>query len=105
MAFVAENGANILIGRKHIYNAEIPSENIKNTLAILEKLQPKNLILCGKKSAYISETISDSALNEAKFYYPVLKIANLYDIGDEDDAILSWLFHLMKRTRMKNYTF
>ncbi len=88
MAFVAENGANILIGRKHIYNAEIPSENIKKTLAILEKLQPKNLILCGKKSAYISETISDSALNEAKFYYPVLKkIANLYDIGDEGDAI------------------
>ncbi len=50
MAFVAENGANILIGRKHIYNAEIPSENIKKTLAILEKLQPKNLILCGKKA-------------------------------------------------------
>ena len=91
IAFVAENGANILIGEDHVYNAELSHEKIVQTLDVLEELAPMNLILCGKQSAYISNTVSEELFERASFYYPQLeKVADLYALTQEKDTIFKF---------------
>ncbi|MBC2166457.1 HAD family hydrolase [Listeria booriae] len=91
ITFVAENGANIVMGDTPFYNAELDDDTIQQTLTIVEELEPTNLIVCGKNSAYISEQISDEAYKNAKFYYHRLKkISNLHDVTKENDAIFKF---------------
>ncbi|WP_429969013.1 Cof-type HAD-IIB family hydrolase [Enterococcus sp. AZ136] len=91
ITFVAENGANIVLGDKAFYNAELDYKTILKTLELLDKLQPTNLIVCGKNSAYVSESISTEAFNSAQFYYPkIKKIKNLFEIENEKDAIFKF---------------
>ncbi|AQY50285.1 hypothetical protein PWEIH_02629 [Listeria weihenstephanensis FSL R9-0317] len=91
ITFVAENGANIVMGDTPFYNAELDDATIQKTLTEVEKLEPTNLIVCGKNSAYISEKISDEAFKNAHFYYPKLKkLTNLHEVTQENDAIFKF---------------
>lgn len=91
IAFVAENGANILIGEDHVYHAELRPEKIVQTLDVLEELAPMNLILCGKQSAYLSNTVSQELFERASFYYPKLeKVEDLYTLAKGEETIFKF---------------
>lgn len=103
ITFVAENGANIITENEPFYNAELDEEIILNTLALLENLQPTNLIICGKNSAYVSDKISNEAFISAQFYYPkIKKIKNLYDIANEEDAIFKFALSFDEKNAQEN---
>lgn len=91
ITFVAENGANIVMGDQPFYNAELDQKTLTKTLHLLERLEPKNLIICGKNSAYVSESISDEMFERAQFYYPKLKkVNNLHELSKEKDDIFKF---------------
>ncbi|MDR2832515.1 MAG: Cof-type HAD-IIB family hydrolase [Streptococcaceae bacterium] len=91
ITFVAENGANILLGDEHFYNALMSEETVQKTLTLLDELKPENLIICGKNSAYISSEVSDELYDAANFYYRKLKrINDLRQIADEGDEIFKF---------------
>ncbi|MBS7576933.1 MULTISPECIES: Cof-type HAD-IIB family hydrolase [unclassified Enterococcus] len=91
ITFIAENGANIVIGDQSFYNASLAKMTVTNTLNLLQDLQPINLIVCGKNSAYILEGSTNEQLDVAKFYYPKIKVlASWENLYNEKDDILKF---------------
>ncbi|MHC5216321.1 Cof-type HAD-IIB family hydrolase [Enterococcus sp. LJL128] len=83
ISFVSENGANIILGRSSFYHGQMEPGLVQQVLQVIEKLEPKNLILCGKNSAYVSEDISPETLALSKIYYPeIQKVADFNEIED-----------------------
>ncbi|GCF94043.1 hydrolase [Enterococcus florum] len=88
IAFVAENGANILIGEQPFYHAVLDPAVILDTLHLLEKLSPLTTIVCGEKSAYASRHISEEIIEPYTFYYHRLKrLEDLYSVVNEPDDL------------------
>lgn len=84
ISFVAENGANILLGTDDFYHHQMSDELLHKTIELLEKLAPRLLIVCGKKSAYVMDDISEEKLEAVAFYYPVVKkVANFIQLDDD----------------------
>lgn len=91
ITFVAENGANIVVGEQAFYTAELSQDTIKQTLSLLEKTRPETLILCGKNSAYVSENIADERFVSAQFYYPkIKKVKELNDVAKKQETIFKF---------------
>lgn len=91
ITFISENGANILIGDQPFYNAELPKNIVMHTLNILDKLEPINLIVCGKKSAYILEDATVEQISNAKFYYPRIKVVKSWnELLNENDTFFKF---------------
>lgn len=83
ISFVAENGAYILEGTTPLYNGEMSKKLIAEVLDQLYSMTPENLIVCGKKGAYVHEDITSDIYESAKQYYPkIKKVSSLYQIDD-----------------------
>ena len=68
LTFIAENGSIVIDGKKEIYSRILERELVLKYLEIGRKIPTCNLVLCGKKSAYI-ENMDDEFLEEVKKYY------------------------------------
>nr|WP_317760152.1 HAD hydrolase family protein [Liquorilactobacillus mali] len=91
ITFLSENGANILIGDQHFCNAELPKNIVMHTLNTLDKLDPINLIVCGKKSAYILEDATVEQISNAKFYYPRIRpVRSWNELFNENDTFFKF---------------
>lgn len=91
ITFVAENGANIILEGNPFYHAKLDYNTLISTLNVVKNLKPAALILCGLKSAYVSEDVGIKAFESIQFYYPKLKkIKELNDIHVEKDAIFKF---------------
>lgn len=91
MSFVSENGANIIVEGNYFYNAKIKIDKVIEVLKAIEKLNPTAIVLCGKKSAYVSRNMSDETFKSVSFYYPSIKTLNrLEEIAQEDDEIFKF---------------
>lgn len=91
MSFVSENGANIIVEGKYFYNAKIKIDKVIEVLKAIEKLDPTAIVLCGKKSAYVPQNMSDETFKSVSFYYPSIKrLNNLEEIAQEDDEIFKF---------------
>lgn len=84
LGFVAENGANVLIGDRPIFNGEISPELLQKVLQGLSQLNPDPLIVCGKESAYVLDTISSESYEfTLRYYHKTKKVANFEDLPDQ----------------------
>lgn len=83
MGFVAENGAFVLDGIEELFTGKIPFEVVKRVIKTYDSLSEKQLIICGKNSAYVHETVSDSFFEEASLYYKKLKKIPSYTTIDD----------------------
>lgn len=91
IAFVSENGANIVLGETAFYNAELDNSTLPAILESIEQTEPSALIICGKNSAYIADSISDQGFEYASFYYPqIKKLSNLQMVTEENDALFKF---------------
>ena len=91
MSFVSENGANIIVEGTHYYNAQVAMDKVLETLKEINALQPIVLVVCGKKSAYVSKDIPEDVFNSVSFYYPsIKKLENLEDVADQGDEIFKF---------------
>lgn len=91
MSFVSENGANIIVEGKNYYNASLPIEKVLAALKGISALGPSALVICGKKSAYVSKEMPEEVFNSVRFYYPsIKKLEKLADITKENDEIFKF---------------
>lgn len=91
MSFVSENGANIIVEGTHYYNARLAMDKVLETLKEINALQPIVLVVCGKKSAYVSKDIPDDVFRIVKFYYPsIKKLERLEDVANQEDEIFKF---------------
>lgn len=86
--FVAENGA--LIGsHQRVYRADtFETGTVEKTLQVLDKLPAIKVVMCGKKSAYLSKNVDADFFKISKFYFP--EIQSINNLNDIDDGILKF---------------
>ncbi|MBD3861616.1 HAD family hydrolase [Bacillus sp. 28A-2] len=83
IAFVAENGANVIDGENRVFCGQMATETVNQVLNVLEKYHYENLIVCGKNSAYIQENVQRETFTLSKKYYHLLqKVADFKNIDD-----------------------
>ncbi|ATH92520.1 Cof-type HAD-IIB family hydrolase [Bacillus glycinifermentans] len=84
IAFVAENGAYVVDSGKELFSGEMSKETIKKVTDILEQYEYKNLIVCGRKSAYIHEDVGEEEYKQARKYYHMLqKVPHFENLNDK----------------------
>lgn len=53
ITIIAENGAFAMQGNNELFSIDLPTENILKAIALLRTIDNTNIVLCGKKAAYI----------------------------------------------------
>lgn len=88
IAFVAENGAYIIDARQERYIGEMSTETITKVLNCFSSLPYSVLAVCGRKSAYIIDDVSEEIYQEVLNYYHKLK--RVKDLDHIDDTIFKF---------------
>lgn len=100
--FISENGASIIYKNREIFFNYIASNNITEIITESKKLKNCNIILCGKKSAYV-ENNNSKFISEVKKYYENYKIVqNLLEIKDKIFKITFYNFNGIEKN---DYTY
>ncbi|UMB53374.1 Cof-type HAD-IIB family hydrolase [Lutibacter sp. A64] len=68
ITIIAENGAFAMRGNKELFTLELPTAYISKSIEILRKVKNAQIVLCGKKAAYI-ETENEAFISMFKNYY------------------------------------
>ena len=84
IVFIAENGSYVVEREKEIYSRVLSEDLIKKYVEIGRKIPTTNIVLCGKKSAYIESNNKDF-INEVEKYYEEKKIVtDLLEVKDDE---------------------
>ncbi|MCQ8211382.1 Cof-type HAD-IIB family hydrolase [Cetobacterium somerae] len=84
IVFIAENGSYVVEKEKEIYSRILSEDIIKKYVEIGRKIPTTNIVLCGKKSAYI-ESNNKEFINEVEKYYEEKKIVtDLLEVKDDE---------------------
>ena len=87
MTFVSENGGYIISLGEELFSTEIDPKIYKNILDILNQTDGiHGIVSCGKKAAYVLNTMSDDLYKMFNLYY--YKLERIEDLYDVDDTIL-----------------
>lgn len=91
MMFIAENGTLVMHKGTELYSCEIDKPSIQEIIKLARSIEDTQIVLCGKKSAYI-ETQNPDALKEfAKYYHHCEYVSDLLEV--EDDFIKVAICH------------
>ena len=88
LTYVAENGAYIISDGKELFAAEIPEKETKAIIDKISGMPAVNMVVCGKKSAYVKEETSEEFFKYANRYYH--KLLRCSDIKSIDDQIFKF---------------
>ncbi len=91
LTYVAENGAWIIDRGREIYSASLPKDHVKLVLKYLEHFTDIQLVVCGKKNAYILKG-NPKFYDETHIYYPRLVEVDSFDGIERKDHILKLNF-------------
>lgn len=84
ITYVAENGAFIVDEGLEVFAVDIPKKNVQ---LILEELVTHNIfsiVLCGKESAYVLESVSDLFFETMnKYYHRLKRVTSFNDVHDQ----------------------
>ena len=86
ITIIAENGAITKQQGKDLLLIKIPKEEIKDLILLLRSFDDIEIVLCGKKSAYI-ETENESFINFFKEFYTKYKQVEDLTAIDNDDFL------------------
>ena len=84
IVFIAENGSYVVEKEKEIYSRILSKEIIKKYVEIGRKIPTTNVVLCGKKSAYIESTEIEFVTEVEKYYEERKVVSNLLDFIDDE---------------------
>ncbi|MGL5279074.1 MAG: HAD family hydrolase [Cetobacterium sp.] len=84
IVFIAENGSYVVEKEKEIYSRILSKEIIKKYVEIGRKIPTTNVVLCGKKSAYIESTETEFVTEVEKYYEERKVVSNLLDFIDDE---------------------
>lgn len=84
IVFIAENGSYVIEKEKEIYSRVLSKEIIKKYVEIGRKIPTTNVVLCGKKSAYIESTEIEFVREVEKYYEERKVVSDLLDTIDDE---------------------
>ncbi|MGL5053931.1 MAG: Cof-type HAD-IIB family hydrolase [Cetobacterium sp.] len=82
--FIAENGSYVINNEEEIYSRVLSEETIKKYIEIGRKIPSTNIVLCGKKSAYIESQDLEFEKEVEKYYEAKQFVDNLLDIKNDE---------------------
>lgn len=85
LTFVSENGGYIVKEGKEIFSVEIHKETYQRIVDVLNQYPEIEVnIICGKKSAYVHESMPEKLFQIFLNYFPVMKrVKDLHEIDDQ----------------------
>jgi Cof subfamily protein (haloacid dehalogenase superfamily) len=84
LTFVAENGAYIVSEGKELFAAEIPRKETEEIIDIISKMPAVNMVVCGKKSAYVKQETSGEFFKYAnRYYHKLQRSTNIKSVDDQ----------------------
>lgn len=91
LTFIAENGAYIVDQGKDEFVAELSKEDIQKVLKAINRYPEVEKVVCGQKSAYVSEDVSDEFFKTMNIYYH--RLQRVSHFNDFDDTIFKFYLH------------
>ena len=91
LTFIAENGAYIVDKGEDVFVAKLEEEDIQTVLKAINKYPEVQKVVCGQKSAYISDKVDEDYYQHMNFYYHRLKKVSHFD--SFDDTIFKVFLH------------
>lgn len=88
ISYVSENGALVVDQGQEVFSADIPKKDVKLILEELVTHKKLSIVLCGKESAYVLESVSDHFFETMNKYYHRLKRVTSFE--QVDDQILKF---------------
>lgn len=89
LTFVSENGGYIVKEGEEIFSVEIAKDTYHQIVDVLNQYPEINVnIICGKKSAYVTEEMPEKVFNIFLNYFPVMQ--RVKDLHDVDDQIIKF---------------
>lgn len=88
ISYVSENGAFIVEQGQEVFAVDIPKKDVQFILEELVTHNKFSIVLCGKESAYVLESVSDTFFETMNKYYHRLKRVRSFD--DVNDQILKF---------------
>ncbi|WP_144549649.1 Cof-type HAD-IIB family hydrolase [Bacillus sp. X1(2014)] len=83
ISYVSENGAFIVDQGQEVFSVDIPKKDVKLILEELETHNKFSIVLCGKESAYVLESVSDQFFETMNKYYHRLKKVTSFDVVND----------------------
>ncbi|WP_125565422.1 Cof-type HAD-IIB family hydrolase [Companilactobacillus insicii] len=82
--YVSENGALIMFNGTEYWSSSFTPINYMKVVDIASQIPNLQLVACGKKSAYVLDTISDELFKDInKYYFRLKKVTSFKDVDDE----------------------
>jgi FMN hydrolase / 5-amino-6-(5-phospho-D-ribitylamino)uracil phosphatase len=88
ISYVAENGALVVDQGQEVFSVDLPKKDVKLILEGLVSHKNLSIVLCGKESAYVLESVSDHFFETMNKYYHRLKRVTSFE--QVDDQILKF---------------
>lgn len=92
IAFVSENGANVVSELNDVWHAKISRDVSDHVHAVLRDYPDGDILVCGKKSAYIHTSQTQDYYESALNYYHKLAWIEDYDAIEDDLLKFALLF-------------
>ncbi|MBC1521281.1 Cof-type HAD-IIB family hydrolase [Listeria aquatica] len=84
ITFISDNGAMVTKHGEEIFSSSFEKTDVKKILEVLSFKTNFRVVVCGKKGAYILDTVPDDFIKTIEFYCPVMfKVENYDQIDDE----------------------
>ena len=88
ISYVSENGALVVDQGQEVFSVDIPKKDVKLILEELVTHKKLSIVLCGKESAYVLESVSNHFFETMNKYYHRLKRVTSFE--QVDDQILKF---------------
>lgn len=99
LSYISENGGMVFHQGNCIFTDEIPWEDLKRPVELIQKIPNAKPILCGVKSAYLSklDASDPEVLRNAKMYYERLKLVpDILEAAKQDHICKIAIFDVTK---------
>ncbi|WP_318503889.1 Cof-type HAD-IIB family hydrolase [Bacillus sp. T3] len=83
ISYVAENGALVVDQGQEVFSVDIPKKDVKLILEELITHKKLSVVVCGKDSAYVLESVSDQFFETMNKYYHRLKRVKSLELVDD----------------------
>lgn len=83
MIFIAENGSYVVENEKEIYSRILEKKDVERFIKTGREIKGSNMVLCGKKSAYIESSDPDFVREVEKYYQERVLVDDLLDIVEK----------------------
>ncbi|MEH7492108.1 Cof-type HAD-IIB family hydrolase [Neobacillus niacini] len=83
ITYVSENGAFIVENGQEVFSVDIPKNDVKVILEELIKHIKLSIVLCGKESAYVLDSVSDEFFTIMNKYYHRLKRVPSFEVVND----------------------